>query len=541
LLLALALAAQGSVEASPALWMSALAALAAAWRFVPEKTPPPGFTPLAVSACAFVLWIVVTNLWANPSYTAAAPNHAAFLLGGLLLGRRAGAENAGLLFGAALVFALGLAAWAIWQRIGQGAPRAYALFETPATLSSTINLVLLPGLVLLAVGRRSAVLAVALVALSAGLAAAASRGGWLGLAAGGVIAMLLAHRAGPRIDWKSAATAFAIPALGWLLVTISTQGPQHPMTGSLDLDSGLARLDLYELALKGIAASPLVIGSGYLAFYYLLEPARETITGYGESITYFVHNDYLQPLLELGIPGLAGLLALIALPQAQAWRAVPALGSDQKLIVVALAAALGSMAIHALIDFPFYVPVCLLIYGAAAGLLDSLTAAGVGGRLPRVLVVAAATLGFWILATPVASQAAAGYAHRQWQAAHGESAAYWYEVARRIEPRDWRYHWYAGQFWYAQAQASKNHEAARLADDAFAAGFAANPREVRNLLGRISTHLRLRALLAAPADNATLREWADHALALAPLDPAVKAERNLVLKQHDALRGTRPR
>jgi hypothetical protein len=249
----------------------------------------------------------------------------------------------------------------------------------------------------------------------------------------------------------------------------------------------------------------------------------------------------LQTLLELGIPGLAGLLALVALPQARAWRVVPVLGPDQKLMVVALAAALGSMATHALVDFPFYIPVCLLIYGAAAGLLDSLLAAGAGVRLPRVLAVAAGTLGLWVLATPVAAQAAAGYAHRQWQAAHGQSAAYWFEVARRIEPRDWRYHWYAGQFWYAQAQASKKPEAARLADAAFAAGFAANPREVRNLLGRISTHVRLRALLAASADNATLREWADHALALAPLDPAVKAERNLVLKQHDALPGERPR
>ncbi len=489
-----------------------------------------------MSVFAFALWIVVTNLWANPSYTAAAPYHAAFLLGGFLLGRRAGAENAALLFGAALVFALGLAAWAIWQRIGQGAPRAYALFETPAMLSSTINLVLLPGLVLVAAGRRSAVLAVALIAFSAALAAAASRGGWLGLAAGGLVAALLARRAGLRIAWKSAATACLILALGWLLVTISTPGLQHSVTGSRDLNSSLARLDLYELALKGIAASPPVIGSGYLAFYYLLEPARETIAGYGESITYFVHNDYLQTLLELGIPGLAGLLALVALPQAQAWRAAPALGPDQKPIVVALAAALGSMATHALVDFPFYIPVCLLIYGAAAGLLDSLMAAGVGVRLPRVLVVAAATLGFWVLATPVAAQAAAGYAHRQWQAAHGESAAYWFEMARRIEPRDWRYHWYAGQFWYALAQTNYQPDAARLADAAFAAGYAANPREVRTLVGRISTHLRLRALLSAPADNATLLDWADRALVLAPRDAGVLAVRSLVLlKLHGSL------
>ena len=137
--------------------------------------------------------------------------------------------------------------------------------------------------------------------------------------------------------------------------------------------------------------------------------------------------------------------------------------------IVAASAALASMAAHALVDFTFYVPICLLMYGAGMGFLDTrLSSAGADhtqpslpkGRLRRGAFAALATLAAWALATPVAAQAAAGYAHRQWQAARGESAAYWFEVARRVEPRDWRYHWYAGQFWYAQAQANRKPEAA---------------------------------------------------------------------------------
>jgi len=153
------------------------------------------------------------------------------------------------------------------------------------------------------------------------------------------------------------------------------------------------------------------------------------------------------------------------------------------------------------------------------------------GRLRRGAVAALATLATWVLGTPVAAQAAASYAHRQWQAAHGESAAYWFEVARRIEPRDWRYHWYAGQFWFAQAAANTSAVAAAQADAAFADGFAANSREVRSLLSRIATHRQLRALLAAPAEPETLRAWADQAVALAPLDPRVRAERAQVFAQ----------
>jgi len=42
--------------------------------------------------------------------------------------------------------------------------------------------------------------------------------------------------------------------------------------------------------------------------------------------------------------------------------------------------------------------------------------------------------------------------------------------------------------------------------------------------------VRLRSLLAAPADPATLRAWVDRALALAPQDPLVQAERDRVLQ-----------
>jgi hypothetical protein len=217
--------------------------------------------------------------------------------------------------------------------------------------------------------------------------------------------------------------------------------------------------------------------------------------------------------------------------------------ADARLKLIALAAAIGTMAIHALVDFPFYIPVCLLIYGTALGLVDSILL-GSGctkpWRLPlgpasmgvkRAAIAAAGTLAVWVLAVPAAAEAAADYGHRQWRAARGESAAYWLEVARRIEPRDWRYHWYAGQFWFAQAQAGANPTAARLADASFAAGDAANPREVSNLLGRIATHRRLRSLLAAPADARAMRDWADRAVKLAPLDPAVRAETALALKQ----------
>jgi hypothetical protein len=387
--------------------------------------------------------------------------------------------------------------------------------------------VLLPTLLLFATGapqRHRAVLGVACLVLLAASVAAGSRGGWLALAAGGAIGVLLARRSSLRIEWKLGWVLLAAAIVTALAGALVQHEPQNALTASLDARSTISRFDLYHLAVAGISVASLPLGSGYLSFYYLLEAARGSIADYQGSITYFVHNDYLQTVLELGAAGLAGLLAVVVLPQIGAWRAARAQRTGHPRLVAALAAALASMAVHALVDFPFYVPLCLAMYGIAAGLLDSLCTAEEGVRLPRMLKAAVAALGIWVLAMPAAAQVSAGYAHRQWRDAQPQSAAYWFEVARRVEPRDWRYHWYAGQFWYAQAMEAHKPEAAHLADAAFAAGDAANPREVRNLLGRIAVHTRLRTLLAAPVDAGILAAWCDRAVMLAPMDPQVKAE-----------------
>jgi hypothetical protein len=161
--------------------------------------------------------------------------------------------------------------------------------------------------------------------------------------------------------------------------------------------------------------------------------------------------------------------------------------------------------------------------------------------LRRAVAAGIGTLVVWLLALPVAAEASAAYAKRQWSAAQSQSAAYWFEIARRLEPRDWRYHWYAGQFWFTQAAQSHKPEAARLADRAFADGDAANPREARNLLGRIATHVQLRTLLAAPADAATLRGWAERATEIAPYDDWARKERALVQKNFGSSKMEPPR
>jgi hypothetical protein len=194
------------------------------------------------------------------------------------------------------------------------------------------------------------------------------------------------------------------------------------------------------------------------------------------------------------------------------------------------------MALHAVVDFPFYIPACVVLYGIGIGMLEtSLSIPGIlvtlGGSIRRIVLFVIGAVAFWLIGGSVGAEAAARFALHQWQRAHLESAAYWFQVAQRLQPRDWRYHWQAANFWMARAEVSNSAAAARLADRAYAAAYDANPREAFTLVGRIVLHRTLRVLLDAPADGATLQTWARRAVELAPANRAALREREFVSRE----------
>src|SRR5690349_4882816 len=112
--LALLASAYGSVHAAPSLWAIALGlVLASAFLF---ESPAHVSSVAGVVVLLLAGWMALSNQFFNPSYTAAASYHAAFLAGGFLLGQRAGEASLRRAYGAALAFAGLLAAWALWQK-----------------------------------------------------------------------------------------------------------------------------------------------------------------------------------------------------------------------------------------------------------------------------------------------------------------------------------------------------------------------------------------------------------------------------------------
>lgn len=530
----LALAAVGSLVASPSLWLGALTALFAVRACRPDGRTP-GLTAIAAAVAAYAGWSIGNDLF-NTAYTAAGIFHPMFLVGGFLFARRCNQSDRKQAFVLFVAGAALLATWGIAQAaVGEG--RAHAFFETPNTLATVLNLALAPLAIAMSLGERRRVAVVVACLLAAGLTTTLSRGGFLALASALAIVWIFFRRpamsCAPR---RVLACVVAGAAIGLIALAVPTwlmaAAPSAFVDFSLTLPSTVgSRSELYRLALAGAGEHPWA-GIGYLGFYDFFQMHRAQVPSYGvERITYFAHNDYLQTLLELGLPALAFLCALIALPFLLALRRSQ--NAAPRPAVVAALAALATMAVHALGDFPFYVPLCLLLFGAALGVVDRELAATVDerslGRGGRMASTAAAVVLATLLALPPAAEAAAAYADRKWQSGDAVPAAFAFELARRLQPRDWRYPWFAGQFWLAQAE-NGNAAAAPLADRAFAASIEANPREPRPLLGRLATQLRFSAFLPQPQPSRTLRAWADRALSLAPLNPAVRQDSTAALE-----------
>ncbi len=314
--------------------------------------------------------------------------------------------------------------------------------------------------------------------------------------------------------------------------------------------SSAGRLDLYALAIECIGQT-LPLGSGYLSFAQILEAGRDRVPSYAEYVTFFVHNDYLQTLLELGIPGLFTLIALMLLPLTHLMRNINRFVDADLLLCGGCAGGIAATAFQACVDFPLYIPACLAGFGFLLGALAARSAAlGIGVlRMPaaadaisRFAVSArriALATGIVLLLVPLAAEWSSAYGQARWREGFGQEAAYGLELARRLQPRDWRYAWYAGSFWTAQAATERNPKAAMLADAAFAGGYAANRLEVKNLLGLIELHRSLPQLLERPASTEKLEAWSIKAMELAPRDTRVRTERIFVLEQAGKLAAAR--
>ena len=514
-------------------------------------------TATGVAVVAFGA-VVLGSVWLwGTRYSPVAVYQMALLVGAYLVGRACAQGGQGrtaiIVIGLVAVLA---SAWALWQFARLGYARADAWFETPNLLAAFVNLALVPIAVLTLLRGPRVPALVALALLWAGLMTTQSRGGWLGLAGGGAVATLMLAGSGWRAPARTLAAIVLSLAAGYGLVKVSLPLIASTTGASIDAvhradaaavspqeraSSSESRIELYALAVGGARARPL-LGSGYLSYGRLFERDRARVPSYEPgTTTLFVHDDYLQILLELGLVGLLPFLVITAWPALLAYRRRSSFqpASPRDALGIAAVAGLATMATHALVDFPFYVPGTLAGYGLLLGVADdwlhpqAQVAAQVSRRssgLGRVLRLALFALGAYAFAVPAAAETCSLLARDRVRHGNIAAAVYWLQVARNFDPRDWRRHWQLAELLAQQAALLRDPKLAQLAADAYETGMRADPGDVHNLLGWLTLQCTFGARLAHPASRAQLLARMSEASALAPLDTAVRVERMLMLR-----------
>jgi putative inorganic carbon (HCO3(-)) transporter len=380
---------------TPKVWLllcASIAVLAASWRFFPAFPRSEG--PRSWLAVLPVVWLVS---WITSSLFAAVVSREALLTAvaaglwamALLAVRPRSRQLAvAVALGGAAVAAVALLQWsgldpfvtAGWTPQIEGASvrmRIYSTIGNPNFVAALLVGTVPVTAAIAAVADRPSyrLLFYSAVALELmAIAFTGSRGGALGLVA--AAGTWIAVRGHGRMAVGTAALAIAA------IVALSSEG--RPIRQTLE-----GRLYIWRV-LSGHALAHPWVGygpGGVEANYRDWERSGRATSGRRSAALEFAgpqqhaHNDYLEALVERGIPGLVTLLLIVALPVASAVRA--AAHGKHDLLAAGAAGAIAGLAAAAAVDYPFGRPAELLVFWAAVVILTVAPAEDQSPASPR--------------------------------------------------------------------------------------------------------------------------------------------------------------
>ncbi|MCX5717373.1 MAG: O-antigen ligase family protein [Nitrospirae bacterium] len=514
--------------------------------FLRKYDYPFPFTSLSIAFIVFILVLFINGVILNKVYHGEIVFYILFFILPFIVFSRLDTLTVERFFkGSVFIFAL-LVIWGIiqhvtgsWYIVSQGT-RANAIFYTPNTFETGINLFLLPFIALFLAGVRPRLTYWLSLLFFAGLMATQSRGGYLGLTFGMLFLALFNFIGHGQLKWNR--SRWARLALGFLIVILlfqfSPSWSGDNVRATIMEGHTSDRLELYNSAWQAIKANPLW-GYGYFNFGYIFE--RYKIPPFTDKIALFVHNDYLQIWLEAGLPGLLAFLSVIGVFYLSLWKRrsdVSSIQNPEWLPVIG--AALTSLFSHAVVDFPLYVPTLQFLSGAYLGTLAGflrytsipkpkfipsipLLSERIGVRLIVVKGLAAFVFLLWLL-QPAIAQFASEQGLEGLKKGDVKSALKKIRLAQRLVPGNAYYYWCNGIILRDQAVELQNRDLAALADSVFATGTEINQYYPDNFIERLRLHRDHRDLLEKPANPETLLQWIEHVRTWNPHLLSVKIE-----------------
>lgn len=513
------------------------------------------FNVLTITVLLFLLLLIMNMLFIRPVNNQDASYLIAFFASSFLLFSYANKkfirQSISILCG--LFFLLAL--WGLLQYftgfaylVNTGV-RANALFYTPNTFAACLNIILLPLMVFYLFRKGSNKLILLISILFATLLVTQSRGGWVAFTVSILFVLILTRVLQFYLDITTSrklmlililvfSTYSFIELVGFdrnktdLNLTFKNEAG-HLIRSDSIVSTMSHRFMLYDIAWQHIKEKPL-LGEGLHTYQYF--QIRDQHAPYIGNATRFVHNDYLQLWMETGI---FGLMLYISIPVIIIsmllfkWKAIK---DTDRITMLALITGLVSFYVQALVDFLFYTPFLLMMYGAFLGYLNQLFNQYPQGSLHFKLVLPASRvrpvimkslLGLVMvcyLSQPAIAQLAFDQANHDKKHLAIRSALVMYDLARQFAPYESSYYLVEGDLWYHAAKATGESESAQRADRLFELGASANPYRVANLFWRAILHRDMPELLLTAVSQETVLSWLEQVLHWLPHDQRAQAE-----------------
>lgn len=543
-------------------------------------------TPIFCSFLLFILLLIINSIFVSPNYNPNTTKIIVIMLFSYLLGYSISTELCRTFFKILVgIFCL-LAIWAIFQYVTRLSYhvdmvfRSNTIFHTPNSYAAGINFLLIPLLAFYfsEFKTQSIKARIVIVVLFVSLLVTISRGGWLSFSCALIfyISLLFFFSiiSKPKSILKQLLILLSICAcFGFYHQYLKT--PVYntffkPTTKIENVDNEVsitknltrkitpinssiqARFILYGIAWAELKNN-LLLGIGTDNFTYILRKNKSDIT-YGFEDTRFVHNDYLQILLETGVIGLFILLALIFTIYFQSWVCLKKHNSN-KVLIIALLSGITTYFCHAMVDFVFYVPILVLFFGLALGVLDKECAKHLDVKtinLNQTLNIKKSFIYkcmilvpiFMVLILPLCAHmvvySARVYEHHN----HFVKAQNYYTLARRLAPYEEKYTYGEAKLWLKAVKNQKSADAAAMVDELLIKGINLNSYEKESLLLRSILHRDHNKLLTNPADLNEIIKWQEEVIEWQPYN--LKAHKQYIktlretnnyekLKKHNAI------
>lgn len=282
-----------------------------------------------------------------------------------------------------------------WTTVAEGLSRAASTLTYPNAAAAVMAAAAVLSLVL----RPTQLTAVLSFLLCTGIGATMSRAGVIALVAG-LLVLCVCSGLGKTVVAATPPLLGAMVAIGTLLPSMRVADEPQPLLAVAGLVAGaLVAVGLPRLGRFVVPVAGLLVAGGAVAVYALSDrlatrvslssPDRSGATaaalelvsrsplfgsGPGNAALFFergnegtrvmryVHNEYLQVLVELGAVGLLLALGVVAAVLIAMWR-----GHGTPLWAGAIA-AVAVVLVHSAFDFLWHLPVVLIVAGVCAGL-----------------------------------------------------------------------------------------------------------------------------------------------------------------------------